>query len=673
MKNRQCVGILVSFLLFFTSQIQSQSVRPVVTKKFRSFGLDEVRLKDREFKLRQNHDFDYIRTLEPDRYLSPFRRNAGIEVDSKGIPVDNTKHYDGWEFLGSSTFGHYLSAISMMYKVTGDTTLLHKINYIIDELNFIQRNPSYENENLRHGALVAFDRDRHKHVREPNFLRTYDELRQGQVNLTSAPDNRGATVENVYFKTFYWLSGGLSWYTNHKIYAGIRDAYLYTGNPKAKKVFLSFCDWACWVTEKLTDHAFARMLYSEHGAMNEMLTDAYAFSGERKYLDCAFRFNEQETMVPCIDGDIKKIAETISHTHANAQIPQFYGLIKEFEYTGDSLFKVAAENFFKYVTNYQSFVTGGNSEWEQFRAPGNIMAQVTRRSGETCNTYNMLKIAKGLFELTGDTLYLNYMERALYNHILPSIHTSQPGAFTYFLSLEPGYFKTFSRPYDSHWCCVGTGMENHAKYGEFIYFHHEKEVYVNLFVASALCWEKEGFQMETITDFPYESDVRFRILQNKGRIATLKIRIPRWAKEVGVKVNGKTIKYKNWDGYLKLEKLWKIGDLVELTLPMYLRKEYVPNCSEKFAFFYGPVLLAGRLGNEGMPDQVFARGENDFTRTDQYDYKGNIPFFPKGVSADACLEIMDKSELQFISGEGTEFIPFYKILEERYSVYWKEE
>ncbi len=139
MKNRQCVGILVSFLLFFTSQIQSQSVRPVVTKKFRSFGLDEVRLKDREFKLRQNHDFDYIRTLEPDRYLSPFRRNAGIEVDSKGIPVDNTKHYDGWEFLGSSTFGHYLSAISMMYKVTGDTTLLHKINYIIDELNFIQR------------------------------------------------------------------------------------------------------------------------------------------------------------------------------------------------------------------------------------------------------------------------------------------------------------------------------------------------------------------------------------------------------------------------------------------------------------------------------------------------------------------------------------------------------
>ena len=427
------------------------------------------------------------------------------------------------------------------------------------------------------------------------------------------------------------------------------------------------------MTEKLTDHAFARMLYSEHGAMNEMLTDAYAFSGERKYLDCAFRFNEQETMVPCIDGDIKKIAETISHTHANAQIPQFYGLIKEFEYTGDSLFKVAAENFFKYVTNYQSFVTGGNSEWEQFRAPGNIMAQVTRRSGETCNTYNMLKIAKGLFELTGDTLYLNYMERALYNHILPSIHTSQPGAFTYFLSLEPGYFKTFSRPYDSHWCCVGTGMENHAKYGEFIYFHHEKEVYVNLFVASALCWEKEGFQMETITDFPYESDVRFRILQNKGRIATLKIRIPRWAKEVGVKVNGKTIKYKNRDGYLKLEKLWKIGDLVELTLPMYLRKEYVPNCSEKFAFFYGPVLLAGRLGNEGMPDQVFARGENDFTRTDQYDYKGNIPFFPKGVSADACLEIMDKSELQFISGEGTEFIPFYKILEERYSVYWKEE
>lgn len=672
MENRQCRGAFISLLLLLTLQMQSQPVEPVVKKQFCSFGLDEVILKDRELKLRQDHDFSYIRTLEPDKYLSPFRRNAGVETDSRGASVNHTKHYNGWEFLGSSTFGHYLSAISMMYKLTGDTTLLHKIDYIIDELDFIQRNPGYENDNLRHGALVAFDRDHRNHVREPNFLRTYDELRQGVVNLTFAPDNRGARVDNAYFKTFYWLSGGLSWYTNHKIYAGIRDAYLYTGNPKARKVFLYFCDWACWVTEKLDDPAFARMLYSEHGAMNEILTDAYALSGDRKYLNCAYRFNEQETIMPCMKGGVKEMSEAISHTHANAQIPQFYGLLKEFEYTGNSSFKDAAGNFFTYVTDYLSFATGGNSEWEQFRSPGHIDAQITRRSGETCNTYNMLKIAKGLFEFTGDTLYLNYMERALYNHILPSIHTSQLGAFTYFLSLEPGYFKTFSRPYDSHWCCVGTGMENHVKYGEFIYFHHEKEVYVNLFVASVLSWKERGFQMETVTDFPYDSKVRFKILRNEGEVSTLKVRIPRWAKSVEAKVAGKTVKSGKQNGYLELKRLWKVGDVIELTFPMSLRKEYVLNCPEKFAFFYGPVLLAGKLGREGMPERVFTRGENDFTHTDKYDYKGSIPYFRKGLPAGKCLKATDKDELEFISEEGVEFVPFYKILEERYSVYWEE-
>lgn len=647
-------------------------VHPAVAKRFQSFGLDEVTLKDKEWKFRQDHDLAYIRTLEPDRYLSPFRRNAGIEVDSKGNPVDNTKHYSGWETLGSSTFGHYLSALSMMYKVTGDTTLLHKINYIIDELDFIQRNPGYENESLRNGALVAFDRDRRDHVREPNFLRTYDELRQGKVNLTFAPDNRGATVENAYFKTFYWLSGGLAWYTNHKIYAGIRDAYLYAGNPKAKKVFLYFCDWACWATGKLDENSFARMLYSEHGAMNEMLTDAYILSGDQKYLDCAFRFNEQETIAPCMTGDTKGIAKAISHTHANAQIPQFYGLLKEFEYTGDDRLKNATKNFFQYVTNYQSFATGGNSEWEQFRSAGNINAQITRRSGETCNTYNMLKIAKGLFEFTGDTLYPDYMERALYNHILPSIHTGQLGAFTYFLSLEPGYFKTFSRPYDSHWCCVGTGMENHAKYGEFIYFHQEKEVYVNLWVASTLSWKDKGFQMETVTDFPYGSKVRFMIQQNEGKISALNLRIPRWTDAMEVKVNGNTLKSENRNGYLRLERFWKAGDVIELVVPMHLRKEYVPDSPDKFAFFYGPVLLAGKLGKSGMPDQVFARGENDFTHTDQYDYKGNMPCFSKGFPADVCLKAVEKDKLSFISEEGIEFVPLYQIMEERYSVYWQE-
>ena len=672
MKNIRYKSFLTGSILLLALQIHAQPVQPVTSKPLNSFGLDEVTLLDREFRLRQELDLNYIKTLEPDKYLSHFRRNAGIETDSQGNPIDNTIRYGGWESLGSSTFGHYLSAMSMMYRVTGDTTLLHKINYIIEELDFIQRNPVYEDENLRKGVLVAFDRDHHDHVREPNFLRTYNELREGRVNLTSAPNKRDAAVENPFYKSFYWLSGGLSWYTNHKIYAGIRDAYLYTGNPKAKKVFLYFCDWACWATEKLNEQAMARMLYSEHGAMNEMLVEAYALSGDRKYLNCAYRFNERETIYPCMKGDTGEIAGTISNTHANAQIPQFYGVLKEFEYTGNSGYKDAADHFFRYVLSQQSFVTGGNSEWEQFRSPGDIASQITRRSGETCNTYNMLKIAKGLFEYSGDAFYADYMERALYNHILPSMHTAQLGAYTYFLSLEPGYFKTFSKPYDSHWCCVGTGMENPAKYGEFIYFHRDKEVFVNMYVASELNWKEQDFQMRTNTDFPRDSKVQFYILKNGGGLSSLSLRIPLWAEMEDVTVNGKSVAFTKQKGFLKLERDWEKGDVIEVKIPMSLRKEYIPNCSDRFALFYGPVLLAGKLGKSDMPETVFAFGENDFTRSDRYDYKDAIPDFQKGTSAARCLTKTAPADLKFLSITGIEFVPFYEIMEERHSVYWKE-
>lgn len=671
--KKQTNGILFFSLLFLSiSQLNAQSIQPVVQKKYTSFELNEVKLHDEEFKSRQLHDFNYIRTLDPDRYLAPFRRNAGVVTDSKGNPVDNKKHYGGWEYLGSSTFGHYLSAISMMYKVTGEKSLLDKINYMIEELDYIQRNPTYPNENLKQGVLVAFDRNNQDQIQEPNFLRTYDELRAGNVNLTSAPNKRTATVATPFYKNFYWLSGGLSWYTNHKIYAGIRDAYRYTGNPKAKKVFLFFCDWACWVTENLSEKAFASMLYSEHGAINEMLVEAYAWSGDKKYLDCALRFNEREMIMPCVEGNRSKIAEAISNTHANAQIPQFFGVLKEYEYTGEESWLKAAENFFRYVTEQQSFVTGGNSEWEQFREPANIDAQVTRRSGETCNTYNMLKIAKGLFEYTADNTCAEYCERALYNHILPSIHTGKLGAFTYFLSLEPGYFKTFSRPYDSHWCCVGTGMENHAKYGEFIYFHTEKDLFVNLYIASELVWKEKGLKIKAETDFPYNETIVYRILECDGKEWAINYRNPDWAKDVTIKVNGKKVMPSDRNGYFEIKRKWKVNDVVELVLPLTLRKEYMPGRPDKFAFFYGPVLLAGKLGKENMPETVFARGENDFTGSRNYDYNRTIPVFQKTKDAKECLSRETGPGIRFRSEHGIELVPFYDVMEERYTVYWEE-
>ena len=665
-------------VVLMMSHLQVQSINPVKDKVYPAFELDEVSLLDSEFKLRQDHDLKYLETLDPDMYLAHFRRNAGITTNSKGEAINNKNHYHGWEYGGSSTFGHYLSAISMMYKVTGDVALLEKINYIIDELDYIQHNPVYSDESLNKGVLVAYDRDDQDKVKEPNFLRTFDELRNGIVNLTTRSDDRNATATNPYYKTFYWLSGGLSWYTNHKIYAGIRDAYRYTGNEKAKDVFLYFCDWACWVTENLTDEQFGKMLYSEHGGMNEMLTEAYAMTGDTKYLTYAKKFNESETISPCIDGNMTRIATAISNTHANAQIPQFYGTLKEYEYTGETDFLNASKNFFKYVTEQQSFATGGNSEWEQFRTANSINAQITRRSGESCNTYNMLKIAKGLFEYTGDEIYADYCERALYNHILASINTNELGAFTYFLSLEPGYFKTFSRPYDAHWCCAGTGMENHAKYGEFIYFHTDKDIYVNLYVASELNWKDKSFKMTTETKFPYSENITYQIKESDGTSRAIYLRYPDWAKKgMTVTVNGQPIETSNVQrgSYIKIERNWAVNDKIEIVLPLTLWKEAVPGYSKRFAIFYGPVLLAGKLGTANMPESVLAGGENDYTKTTTYDYKGTLPVFTSNLAADKCLELTDASTLTFKSlatapQNGIEFVPLYNIMNERYSVYW---
>ena len=660
------------------SIIAGNTIAPIAIKSVQPFDLTNVRLSDGIFKQRQDHDLEYIKTLDPDKYLNHFRRNAGITTNSSGVAINNKNHYSGWESLGSSTFGHYISALVNMYKSTGDTDCLLKTNYIIDELYYIQNNATNPDSNFTKGALVAFYNNDNDQPQEPDFIATFNELRSGLVKLTNKSDSRTAIVTDPYYKYFYWLSGGLPWYTNHKIFAGIRDAYKCNGNEKAKSVFLKYCDWVCWVSANISVDNFQKMLWSEHGGMNEVLTDAYAISGDTKYLTYSLKFNEQVTMNVCVNGTQSQIASAISNTHANAQIPQFFGALRQYEYTGTVDYLNIAKNFFTYVAAQQTFATGGNSEWEQFRTPSNISSQITRRSGESCNTYNMLKIAKVLYEFTGSETYADYYERALYNHILASMHMNYLGAFTYFVSLESGFFKTFSTPYDAHWCCVGTGMENHGKYGEFIYFHNHNDLFVNMFIPSTLNWSEKGFKVRIITQFP-ESDVVYLVVNaTDGAQRNINIRYPQWAeKGIAVKINGQNQTITTAKGqYISLNKTWSVNDTIELTIPLSLRKEVVPNTTNQFAFFYGPVLLAGKLGNSDMPASVQASDQNAYTSVTTYNYKGIVPYFKSDVSAEQALTPVVGSPLTFKAtntyptSEIT-FVPLYNIQDERYAVYWK--
>ena len=510
------VQIVKNILLFLiaiivVTQTLSQS------NSLHSFPLSSVRLGEGPFQRAQQTDMKYILQLDPDKLLAPFLRESGINADAIG--------YGNWEGTGLDGHigGHYLSALADMYAATGNPELEKRLNYFIDKLETCQE----KNGNGYVGGI-------------PGGKLMWQDIAAGKIDAAS-----------------FSLNG--KWvplYNIHKLYAGLSDAYAIAGNAKAKKILISLADWLINITSALSDEQIQTILRSEHGGLNEVFADIYLFTGDTKYLEMARKLSHGRILSPLLQ---KK--DSLTGLHANTQIPKVIGFMSIATAANDTSWANAAEFFWKTVVTNRTVSIGGNSVREHFHPSKNFSSMIESREGpETCNTYNMLKLSRKLFLWNPEAAYINYYERALYNHILSSQHPE--GGFVYFTPMRPRHYRVYSQPGQAFWCCVGSGLENHGKYGEMIYAHNDKDIFVNLFIPSTLEWKEHGIHLVQETKFPYEETSTLVFTLQKPAQFSLRIRYPSWVKTkaMKVRVNQKEITlFVESDSYVKLDRLWKTG------------------------------------------------------------------------------------------------------------------
>jgi uncharacterized protein len=594
------------------------------------FSLNAVRLLEGEFRNAQARNAQYLRSLEADRLLHNFRVNAGLEPKA---PV-----YGGWESqepwveirCHGHTLGHYLSACSMHYAATGDDTFKQKVDYVVAELAECQ-------SASKSGVICAF------------------------------PD--GATQLERSLRGEEFL--GVPWYTMHKVFAGLRDAHVFTGSAQALEVLVRLSDWAWTATEPLSDAALQKMLGREHGGMNEIFADVYTLTQDEKYLRLAKRFSHRALLTPLVEGK-----DILDGLHSNTQIPKVIGFSRLYELTGEEDYRKAARFFWDRVVRARSFVTGGNGDVELFFPPREFEQRLTSaKTMETCCTHNLLKLTRKLFASEPIASYADYYERALFNGILAS-QDPDSGMMTYFQATRPGYVKLYCTPVDSFWCCTGSGIENHAKYGDSLYFHDDDSIYINLFVASTLEWRERDLKLTQQTRFPTEDRSRISLELKKPTSLALHIRHPSWCREATVTINGKrhTVS-REPSSYISIERKWRSGDAIELHLPMHLHTESLPGEPNTVAALYGPIVLAGRMGKHGLSpgadlivnERLSGTMLNDPTPVPAW-LGAPTKFIDSFERMDTPLHFSVKG---FEQGRTIELMPYYALAHERYNLYWR--
>lgn len=528
------------------------------------FPLSQVRLLDGPFKHACDLNVEVLLQYDVDRLLAPFLKEAGLPPKGEVFP--------NWADLNGHVGGHYLSALAIHYAATGNEACKQRMDYMVSELKRCQQ----KHGNGYVGGI-------------PNGMKAWKEIQKGNVAIVWK----------------YWVP----WYNVHKTYAGLRDAWAYGGNEEARQMFLDLCDWGLTVIDPLTDQQMEHMLGNEFGGMDEVYADAYGMTGDVKYLDAAKRFSHHwllDSMAAGIDN--------LDNKHANTQVPKVVGYQRIAELSAlagrkadADTYRKAADFFWSTVVNNRSLSIGGNSRREHFAAADDCKSYVEDREGpESCNTNNMLKLTEGLFRLSPEARYADFYERAMYNHILSTQHPRH-GGYVYFTSARPAHYRVYSAPNSAMWCCVGTGMENHGKYGEFIYSHEGDNLYVNLFVASRLDWKEKGITLTQETRFPDEETSRLTLRMKKPVKARLLIRHPWWSKAGEMKVMCKGKDYaagSQPSGYIAIDRKWKDGDIIEITAPMQVTIEELPNVPNYIAIMRGPILLGARMGTDHLDGLV---------------------------------------------------------------------
>lgn len=602
------------------------------------FPLADVRLTAGPFLAAQNANRQYLMALDADKLLAPFRREAGLPLKQPS--------YGNWESSGLDGHmgGHYLSALALMYASTGDAAVLERLNYAIAELKACQQ----ANGNGYLGGI-------------PGGSAAWQDIAKGKLKA----DNFSVNGK--------WVP----WYNLHKVYAGLRDAYRYGGNADARAMLISLSDWALQLSAHLNPAQMQEMLRSEHGGMNEVFADVYQMTGDKKYLELAQRFSHQAILDPLVRQEDK-----LNHLHANTQIPKVIGFERLGEVSGDPKWHKAAEYFWTTVRERRTVAIGGNSVKEHFHDANDFSPMVHEVEGpETCNTYNMLRLSEMLFLRDQQVRYTDYIERALYNHMLSSQRPGD-GGFVYFTPMRPNHYRVYSQVDKAMWCCVGSGIESQSKYGEFLYAHEGDTLFVNLFAPSTLHWRAQDVKLTQTTRFPDESSTRLTIHSNKT--FTLKLRYPGWVAKgaLRLKVNGKMVKVDAAPGsYVSLRRDWRAGDTVDLALPMRTQLEQMPDKSNYYAVLHGPIVLAAKthlVGDERLK----------FTADDSR--MGHIASGPVCPLDAAPLFVSNTRDFAskfkpvkgqpltftapgLIQGQGAStmrLIPFFRLHDSRYMMYW---
>lgn len=588
--------------------------------------MDKVKLLEGIFNVSQEKGKEYLLYLDVDRLLAPCYEAVSLSPKKP--------RYGGWESTGISghSIGHWLSAAATMYAVTKDVELLQKLESAVNELAYVQ----------------SFDQDGYV----SGFPRTcFDKVFTGDYEV----DN------------FNLAGGWVPWYSIHKIYAGLIDVYNLTDNEKALEVVIKLADWAKKGTDNLNNEQFQRMLVCEHGGMNEALADLYSITDNQDYLELAIRFCHQAILDPLSKG-----IDELEGKHANTQIPKVIGAAKLYEITGNEEYKKMAVFFWNEVTKNRTYIIGGNSIGEHFGPINKETLGVT--TNETCNTYNMLKLTEHLYKWSRQTDYIDYYERALYNHILAS-QDPDSGMKTYFVSTQPGHFKVYCSHDDSFWCCTGTGMENPARYTRNIYYREDDDVYVNLFIASELVMDNKSIRMKQITDFPKSNKVKILFEDSRAEFVKLHIRVPNWVTgEVCAVINGIEQISVSKNGYLTIARNWDSGDIVEFELPMSLHIYTAKDNPAKVGILYGPVVLAGALGKENFPDSDILE---DHLKLNNYPLIDVPSLVADKNNLEDWIKPVEGSPLTFETLEVGQpgnvkinLIPFYELHHQRYTLYW---
>jgi len=602
------------------------------------FPLQAVRLLDGPFKRAQDLNVKTLLDYDVDRLLAPYLKQAGLKPKKSS--------YENWDGLDGHVGGHYLSALSMTYASTGDGECKKRLNYMIEELKACQLVNAVNHPSWAIGYVGGV----------PNSAEIWSTFKTGD------------------FKAFgkAWVP----WYNVHKMFAGLRDAWLYSSNEDAKKMFIGFCDWSLDITSKLSDKQMQGMLGTEQGGMNEVLADAYQMTGNKKYLNAAMRFSHNQILDPMSHRE-----DNLNNKHANTQVPKAVGFQRIGALSHAENYKQAGLFFWETVSQNRTVALGGNSRREFFPSPSSASDFINDVEGpESCNTYNMLKLSEGLFRDQPLGKYMDFYEKGLFNHILSAQHPVH-GGYVYFTPLRPEHYRVYSAPNKAMWCCVGSGMENYGKLGQVVYTHSKDSLFLNLFIASQLDWQKKGIKIIQKTSFPDSEKTRIEIEKGNADF-TLMVRYPAWVRpgELKMRVNDKEVKSDaDASSYIGIKRRWKKGDVVEIELPMHTSLEQLPNLPVYSAILRGPILLAAKTGTQDLKGIVADQSRWGHIASGEKLAIDKAPILIANGADQVISSVVPEKDkpmqfsfanLQIINPAKLELEPFYKIHDSRYMMYW---